>query len=319
LALVLLLLGGWLALRSVIGPSPICRRPSNGPAQTGTTARTLRSGDRERCYLLHIPPGHAVTEPAALVFSLHGFASNARPQEKLTGWSELADREGFLVVYPEGTSFPLRWNASTAFNAVDVDDVQFLRDIVSDLARIVSVDPARIYVNGMSNGGFMSHRVACEAADTVAAIGMVAAAAIDPPGGCNPSRPVPVIAFNGTDDPLVSYEGGSAEPSVPAWLVRLLSLSRHRVVMPAVEAWTADWAERDGCRPTPEIVPASGDARGVGYSGCEGNAEVIRYTIDGGGHTWPGGKPLPLVGKTSTDLDATATMWAFFKAHPLGH
>ena len=315
--LVLLCVALWVVASRVLGPSAACRHPATGPVQPGTSARVLLSGTLERCYLLHIPPGHDAERPAPVVFSLHGFASNARPQEELTGWSDLADREGFLVVYPEGTSFPLRWNASSIFNAADVDDVQFIRDVVADLSRIVAVDLDRIYVNGMSNGGFMSHRLACEAADLVAAIGMVSASATDPPGGCTPSRPVPVIAFNGTDDPLVSYEGRSAEGSLPDWLIRLLNLSRHHAVLPAVDVWTVDWAERDECSMAPEFIPASGDAGGISYTGCLGDAEVILYTIDGGGHTWPGGKPLPLVGKTSTDLDATATMWAFFAAHPM--
>jgi polyhydroxybutyrate depolymerase len=315
--LVLLCVVLWLVASRVLGPSAACRHPATGPAAPGTSARVLLSGDLERCYLLHVPRGHDAERPAPVVLSLHGFASNAQPQEELTGWSDLADREGFLVVYPEGTSFPLRWNASSIFNAADVDDVKFIRDVVADLSRIVAVDADRIYVNGMSNGGFMSHRLACEAADLVAAIGMVSASATDPPHGCTPSRPVPVIAFNGTDDPLVSYEGRSAEGSLPDWLIGLLNLSRAHAVLPAVDVWTADWAERDGCSMVPEFIPASGDASGTRYAGCWGDAEVILYTIDGGGHTWPGGKPLPLVGKTSTDVDATATMWAFFTAHSL--
>jgi polyhydroxybutyrate depolymerase len=316
--LVLLPLGACLLLRAAIGPSAACRRPVTGPVQPGTFARALTSGGLERCYLLHVPPGHDVTRPAPLVFSLHGFASNAQPQEKLTGWSQLADREGLLVVYPEGTSFPLRWNASPAFGTENVDDVQFIRDVIAELAQLVALDPARIYVNGMSNGGFMSHRLACEAADTVAAIGMVSASTGELPGGCSPSRPVPVIAFNGTDDPLVRYYGRDfVQVSVPEWLLRLGNLSPHPTRMPAVAAWVADWAERDGCNATPEAIAAMGDASGVRYAGCQAGAEVVLYTIEGGGHTWPGGLPLPFVGKTSTDIDATRTMWAFFKAHPL--
>jgi polyhydroxybutyrate depolymerase len=307
-----------LLARVAIGPSLACQRPVTGPARPGTSARALLSGGLERCYLLHVPPGHDAARPAAVVFSLHGFASNAQPQEGLTGWSRLADRQGFVVVYPEGTSFPLRWNASPVFGSGDVDDVQFVKDVVTDLSRFLAVDPARVYVNGMSNGGFMSHRLACEAADTVAAIGMVAAGAADLPGGCAPTRPVPVIAFNGTDDPLVSYEGRVMERSMPEWLLALAELSPGHTELPGVRTWVVDWAVRNGCAAPPQAVPALGDASGVRYVGCENDAEVVLYTIDGGGHTWPGGKPLPFVGKTSTDVDATATMWAFFEAHPLG-
>ena len=127
--LVLVLVGACFLVRLVAGPSAACRHAVTGPARSGTSARRLVSGGLERCYLLHVPPGHDLARPAALVFSLHGFASNAKPQVELTGWSELADREDFLVVYPEGTSFPLRWNAAPTFSAADdVDDVQLIRE-----------------------------------------------------------------------------------------------------------------------------------------------------------------------------------------------
>ncbi len=226
----------------------------------------------------------------------------------------MAEREGFVVVYPEGTSFPQRWNAADAFLLQSVDDVQFFRDLVSDLAGVVAVDPARIYVSGMSNGGAMASRLACEAGDVVAAIGTVAAVPFEPSGGCNPQRPVPVVAFHGTADPVVSYAGGPHPVSV---LGTRMSRRAGSIGYLPVEAWIAGWGERNGCEGTPEAPAANGDARAIRYTHCTDGAEVLLYTIEGGGHTWPGGLPVPFMGKTSRDINATAIIWEFFQAHPM--
>ncbi|MBN1138928.1 MAG: hypothetical protein JXM73_20250 [Anaerolineae bacterium] len=302
---------------SLTGPSPACRHPAGGPAQPGDSVRTLISGGIERCYLLHAPPGYDPSQPIPLVVSLHGFACRPEGQRDLSQWNEIADRETFAVAYPQGTHTPLRWNSFPESGVGGVDDVQFMRDMLADVARIVTVDPARIYVNGMSNGGAMTHHLACNLADQVAAFGNVAGPSLDPPDACNPARPVPIIAFYGTSDPLVRYEGG--QTMGVQWIHRLAQLTGGSVpklnMMPA-EKWIAGWAERNGCSLTPEPIPANGDARGIRYTGCRDNAEVVFYTIKGGGHTWPGGNPIP-VGKTSQDIDASETMWEFFKAHPL--
>jgi polyhydroxybutyrate depolymerase len=264
--------------------------------------------------LLYVPPGLDRAQPAPVVVSLHGFASTAKAQEKVPRWQRIADAENLVMVYPEGASFPQRWNAGDAYLADKVDDVQFFRDLVADLAEAVAIDPARVYVTGISNGGAMASRIACEAADLVAAVGTVAAVPSEAPGGCRPSRPVPIMAFHGTADPLVKYEGGTHD--VP-WLRKVMNVSMEPMSYPPVETWIADWAQRNGCSTAPEVIPARGDVRGIRYSGCNEGAEVVLYTIDGGGHTWPGGRPVPLVGKTSTDIDASAVLWAFFAAHPL--
>jgi polyhydroxybutyrate depolymerase len=296
------------------GPTPACRNPATGPAQPGTSARTLVSGGQERCYLLYVPSNYDPARPLPLVVSFHGFASSARGQQSVAQWSRLADREGFLVTYPEGTSFPLRWNASPEFLAGGVDDVQFFRDLLADVAANVAVDPSRIYVSGMSNGGAMTNRIACEAADRVAAAGTVAAVPFENPDGCTPARSMPFVAFHGTADPLVPYEGGSYQLH---GLRRLLKVSTDTVRSPSIESWIAGWAERNGCATPPQALPASGDASGIRYTGCRDGAEVILYTIEDGGHTWPGSGPIPFMGKTSQDIDASETMWQFFKAFPL--
>ena len=309
---ILVLLGCTVAAAGTwaTGPSLRCERPQRGSVQVGWSARTVVSGGRERCYYLYVPAGYDPARPAPLVVSLHGFLSNPASQAWLSGWHKLADQEGFLVAYPQGTSWPQRWNAGTAGNA-GVDDVQFFRDLLDDLAGAAAVDLSRVYVNGFSNGGGMSVRIACQAADQVAAIGTVAAAVVEF-RDCAPAHPVPVLAFHGTADPIVPYEGGDvrAQP-----LREGAEQTRAPTHLLGAEQWTARWAEGNGCTPKPESIPPQGDVRGVQYTHCNQGADVILYTIEDGGHTWPGGVPIPIVGKTTRAIDATEEMWRFFQAY----
>jgi len=187
-------------------------------------------------------------------------------------------------------------------------------DLLADLQHYLSIDLRRIYVNGMSNGGTMTARLASEMPHIFAAFGIVSGPPLDPPGGFHLSRPVPLIAFYGTADPLVKYYGGTANTSL---ITRLIHLPAHRVSFPPVRPWIAAWAQRNGCSLSPETLPACGDDVTVErYTGSQPSSEVVFYTISGGGHTWPGGLPIP-VGKTTRTFDATSEMWAFFKAHSL--
>jgi polyhydroxybutyrate depolymerase len=292
-----------------VGPSQSCRYSAQGPAQPGWSARTVVSSELERCYHLYVPRGYDPSEPVPVVLSLHGFLSNPNSHGQISLWHKLADREGFLVVYPEGTSFPQRWNAHSHWTAAGVDDVQFFRDILDDVSAVAAVDRSRVYVNGLSNGGGMTARIGCEASDEAAAIGTVAGAVVDMEH-CSPSRPVPLMAFHGTDDPIVPYEGG---PPRGEALQQGAELTGAPPALLGAADWTADWAERNGCAPAARVLPPQGDARGIRYTECDAGAEAIFYTIDGGGHTWPGGTPIPIVGKTSRDIDATEEMWKFFQ------
>ncbi len=300
---------GFLAMN----PYTACMGSTSENPRPGTSVRSLVSDGLQRCYLLHIPPDYERGQSLPLIISLPGFTSNPTGQQYLTRWNEVADIEGFLVVYPQGTSFPLRWNSSTTFLKSDVDDVQFIADLIEEVSNTVTVDPVRVYVDGMSNGGSMANRVACELAGKVAAIGVVTGPPVEPPGGCNPERPISLIAFYGTEDPLVAYEGGTVSES---WISKLIDRSLHSVSFPSVTSYIEAWAERDGCSPVPKLIPTHGDASGVHYSGCKDSSEIVFYTIEGGGHTWPGGRPT-FVGKTSRDMNAGQVMWAFFEAHPL--
>lgn len=265
----------------------------------GDSRQTIESGGLTRSYKLHIPEIYDITQPAPLVLSLHGFTSNSEQQELFSGWDEIADAENFIVAYPQGAQTPSRWNAGpNLFTRLNpIDDVAFIRAVIAEITENYCIDAARIFVNGLSNGGGMTHRLACEMADQIAAVGTVAGAYPALETECEPARPIPVISFHGTEDPLVPYNGNR--------------------MLPPIQDWAAEWAARNGCDPTPENIPATGDTSGVHYVNCDDNADVILYTIDEGGHTWPGGFPLLILGKTTRDINASETMWEFFMAHPL--
>ena len=297
------------------GPTLACVRAATGPAEPGTSGRIVYSGGRARCVLLHVPPSADVSRPRPLVISLHGFQSKPELHRFLTRWDDLADQHGFLVAYPQGSSFPLRWNANPNANIPQVDDVQFMADLIATIADVAAVDPARVYVSGFSNGGQMAHRVACELADKVAAVGIVAGWGAVLPENCAPSRPVPLIAFFGTADRQGDIGGGVSRVNpLVAWAFNLRP-GAH--TYPPLAEWIGGWTQRNGCDQVAQPLPQRGDARGVAFAGCEEGADVLLYTIQGGGHTWPGGPSLPFNGKTSRDIDASATMWAFFSRFSL--
>ena len=131
---------------------------------------------------------------------------------------------------------------------------------------------------------------------------------------CTPSRPVPAMVFHGTDDPVVLFEGGEVEYLPLLWLAAVLDA--EPVFVGA--NWVANWAETNGCEPTPEAIEAPGSVEGVRYTGCQDGADVIFYKVGGAGHTWPGGWPIPGgLGKTNKDIDATEEMWRFFQGYSM--
>jgi polyhydroxybutyrate depolymerase len=272
-----------------------------------TTGQMLSSGE-EREYLLYVPDSYDPSTPTPLIIVIHGFAQWPAHQAHVSQWNQLADEEGFIVVYPSGTEYPKRWRAGgdNPGNGTLSIDTQFIADLVDMLQQQYNIDPSRIYANGLSNGGGMSFLLSCELSDRIAAIGTVAGAYLYPFEECTRERPVPLIAFHGTADPIVPYLGG---PS-----------GSFDIPFPNIPAWMKGYAALNQCVLQPEILPSFGnDISGKRYTGCRDNSEVLFFTIAGGGHTWPGGNPIPetIAGSTSKSIDATRMMWEFFQAHPL--
>jgi polyhydroxybutyrate depolymerase len=270
------------------------------------TNGTLVSAGETRRYLLYVPQSYDPAVPTPLVISIHGFAEWPAHQMQISGWNDLADQYGFIVVYPSGTRFPLRWrtNGPAGSETDPLLEVSFISALIDKLSAEYNIDPARIYANGLSNGGGMSFVLACKLSERIAAIGSVSGAYLLPWEKCNPARAVPAIVFHGTADPIVPYQGGPSD--------------RFDVPFPAIPDWIDVLARRNGCDETPLELPASGTVTGIQFTNCA--ADVVFYTIAGGGHSWPGGEPLPewLAGDTTMDIDATQVMWEFFQGHSLG-
>ena len=184
-------------------------------------------------------------------------------------------------------------------------DVRFISELIDTLEAAYNIDPTRIYANGLSNGGGMAFVLSCTLSDRIAAVGMVAAAQLLPFSWCTDRRPVPMIAFHGTADHLTPYNGGRT------WVARQ--------TFPSIPTWTANWARRNRCGTSPVEAVVAADVTRLEYTNCADDAGVVLYRVQEGGHSWPGGGPLPewLVGPTSRSIDATSQMWAFFREHPL--
>jgi len=217
------------------------------------------SSGQQREFLLYVPANYDRARPAPLVISLHGAALWPALQMRISGWNRLADRYGFIVAYPAASGLPRIWHVDRVPGLAT--DVRFIADLIVALERDYNIDPARIFANGMSNGGGMAFVLSCTLSDRIAAIGMVAAAQSLAWDWCTDTRPVPMIAFHGTADPVIPYGGGPSPVGPDA-------------NFPAVADWAANWARRNRCDPDPvESAVAPDVARRI-YGGRQCNLHV---------------------------------------------
>lgn len=272
-------------------------------ASLDETNGTIVSAGATRQYLLYVPKNYDRSKATPLVISLHGAALGAAAEMEISRWNDLADEHGFIVVYPSGSDVPRIWPMGPLSLGMDV---RFISDLIDKLEAEYNIDPNRIYADGMSNGGGMAFALSCRLSDRIAAVGAVAAAQTLEWNRCSDSRPVPTVAFHGTADPLALYQGG-ASPISPDQF-------------PNIRDWTARVARRNQCTGDPVEARITASVRRLAYKHCAENADVILYTVEEGGHTWPGGKALPerWLGRTTREINATRVMWAFFLQHPRG-
>lgn len=273
----------------------------------------LEHDGRTRTFQYHLPAD--VEAPAPLVVALHGRLGQGKNQAQLSGFDAVSDEEGFIVVYPDGVE--RSWadgRGTTPADKQGVDDVGFLTALVDHFLERFGADRRRVYAAGMSNGAMMSYRLACERSDRFAAIAPVAAQLGQKLAErCAPVRPVSVISFVGTEDPLVPFEGGE--------------VSGDRGPVLSVAGARGKWAELNGCEGEPAVTQEPDRApedetrvRREVHGSCREGSEVVFYVVEGGGHAWPGGKRYArewLIGRTSDDIDASRTAWKFFRRFQL--
>jgi polyhydroxybutyrate depolymerase len=291
-----------------------CGRGGSSSNAGRDVTETLEFGGLTRSYTLHLPPS-TTSAPLPLVLAFHGGGGTAAQMEQLTRFDDLADKEGLLVVYPQGVSN--QWAGARDSATPDtrqVDDVGFVRALLDDLKRLIAYDAARVYATGVSNGGFFVARLGCEAADRIAAIGVIAATVVAPEAErCAPARHISVVAMHGTDDTIIPAAGGASIEANGGYILSVADAARV-------------WARVDGCAALPDVAyePDSADdgtrVRRETYFGCADGAAVVFYIVEGGGHTWPGGPSYTsgtAIQRSTHDIDATIVLWRFFQAHAL--
>jgi polyhydroxybutyrate depolymerase len=278
----------------------------------------------ERTYILHLPAGKDQTKVYPLVIALHGGGGDGKGMQKLTLgiFDSLADKDGFLVLYPDGIE--KHWNDGRSGDETGygtggnkIDDIGFLSELIDKMIKERSVDQTKVYITGMSNGAMMTYRCGCELSNKIAAIAPVAGNIPEKLShSCKPVRPISVLVINSMADPLMPYKGG--EVTGPFGMKKLGK------VLSANES-IAFWVKFDGCNDIPLLSdlpdkdPADGTRIKVAsYTGGRNNSELILYSVEGGGHSWPGGYPYLgewIIGRTSRDMDACEQIWEFFKRH----
>jgi len=275
---------------------------------------SISHGNHQRTASVYVPPTYSPSKPAPLVLVFHGGGGNAGNAQRTAQMKEQADRHGLIVAYPSGTGrfkdTLLTWNAWTCCGYAmnnNVDDVGFVRELIAALKRRYSIDDKRIYATGLSNGGMLSYRLACELSGQIAAIAPVAGALNT--DSCAPKQPVSVLIFHGTEDQYVLYEGGVNKKRFPG--------SEPRADRSVAHAF-ATWSRLDKCHPQPPTQISEGVRKTACINGT-GGTEVVLYTIEGQGHAWPGGQPGLRNGNVdppTQQISATDTMIEFFLQHP---
>ena len=276
-------------------------------------AERLDVSGAHRNYLLTTPPPHSRPEP--LVVDFHGYGEGASTESLTSQFGALGQRDGFLVVFPNGTGSPVAWDTSTK---PANPDLHFVSKLLDQLEATQCIDQSRIYATGLSQGAFMTSAVACAMSDRFAAVAPVAG--VQFPAPCPTTRPVPILAFHGTADPILHFNGGIGRRVLANDLQvhprPLPQLPRPRLNGPGYPAHIKAWAAKDGCRTTPTDTHPSAHVIHRVFR-CPPGVAVQFDIIVGGGHTWPGSafsKQIVLfVGNTTTELNATSTIWSFFQ------
>ncbi len=299
----------WLAVALItcglgVGLAPVMAQSQGEVA----TPKTLVVNGFPRTYRIYVPARRG-NRRLPLLIALHGGGGSGAGMERLTQFSRLARQMGFVVIYPDGHNRHWHDRRDPRFlPQASVEDILFINQLLDAVQQEYDIDPQRIYATGISNGGFFSQTLVCDLSHRLAAVAVVAsnlpqALAAD----CPATQPVPILYILGTQDPLIPYEGGvirgrkgrqgvvySAHASLDYW--------RNRYQLPARPQEIA----------LPDRVNDQTTARQITYQ--RGQLAVSLITIDGGGHTWPGGSqylPKSFIGRVSQDFDGSQMVWQF--------
>ena len=287
--------------------TPACQEYESENAVTETQTQTpanlkrctLKHGGLDRVFYLYIPGSYnSSTDNLPLLFSLHGYTSNALTNLNYTGFESLAGEENFIVVYPQGSILQstgsTHWNVGGWTNSSTTNDVDFIETMIDYLTMEFRIDPDRIYSTGMSNGGFMSYRLACELGTKVAAIASVTGSMTPETfSSCDPGHPTPVMQIHGALDSTVPFAGNSG-------------------MKPIQEVMTY-WSESNRCdtsiisSPIADLTADGSAGIKTQYVNCQNDVEVALYLLDSMGHEWP------LSG--AHDIDAPSTIWQFLSRY----
>jgi len=261
-----------------------------------------------RTYLLHLPPSYVPGNPAPVLIAMHGGFGSGPQLENQSQLSVKADSEGFIVVYPEGVKGNLNirtWNAGGCCGYAmnnNIDDVGFISTLLDSLINKLTIDTNRIYATGMSNGGFMSYRLACELSGRIAAIAPVAASMNVQ--NCNPPRPVPVIHFHSYLDYNVPYTGGIGAGT-----------SNH--YNPPLDSVLHVWSLINSCQTPDDTIRHDSSLTHLKWDNCSCDHYLELYLTADGGHSWPGGNATGIGDPVSTVISANDLMWDFFQQYSL--
>jgi len=299
-----------------VHPSAACATSSH--VAVGEQVVDVTSGGVKGTYIRHVPPGYDGRNPLPVVFDLHGYDEPAAIELRMSELAAYGDTHGFLTVLPETVAKVPLWNVTLGSG-----DLAFLGGVLDEVERTLCVDTSRVFAAGLSNGAFMASAVACQYGDRIAAVAAVAG--IQDIQGCAPSRPVPVVAFHGTADPFVAFDGGfgpavASLPTPDGTSSLGASGALPKAVGPSITGQAAAWARRNGCGSTPGEEAVAGDVTVLRFP-CPAGAEVELYRITGGGHAWPGSalsrSIAAITGPTTFSISADRIVWDFFSAHPL--
>jgi len=296
-----------LALLITCASPPIAAQTT----QPGDHRFTLQHGGQTRLYRVHVPASYDAAKPTPLLVALHGGGGNMDHQadDAHYGLIGKSEREGFVVVFPNGFSRfrggkLATWNAGHCCGGArdfDSDDVGFIRQMVSDVMRRLNIDRERVFATGMSNGGLMAYRLACEMSDVFKAIASVAGT--DNTRQCSPKQPVSVLHIHAKNDTHVLFTGGAGLDARRASVV-----TEFRSVPDTI----AQWVQHNGCTGMPRRVLDRPGAYCELHAPCRGNTQVQLCVTEIGGHSWPGGEKRRASEPPSQAISANDVMWEFF-------